>query len=107
MDVSRRRRKREAETGDTSRQDVYFNASYVVVHPYAPAVTGSCPTESGTMEKNTDDQVCFQSMAFILPLVVMALLMLVSMATSFYFCTQLISSKRQSKDGELTNPAFK
>lgn len=97
-----RRRKRSVEEEDEEEEnrDVFLNVSMVVSSPF------SQPHDSQGRLPNADESSCYDSAAFIVPLALMALLMLVSIGFAFYFCSRLTGRHGNPMDGT-TNMAFK
>jgi len=92
-----RRKKRSTDAG---YKDVYLNVSMVVAPPYATSTT------PGANLTNDEAHSCYNSAAFIVPVVLMGLLMFVAMAMAFFFCTRLTRYHGNQMDGT-TNMAYK
>lgn len=94
-----RRKKRQVD--DESR-NVYLNVSLVIADPFQT----SSSYQPEYKERRGDDASCYQSAAFIIPLVLMGLLVLLTAAMAVFLYTRLTRHQGNRMDGE-TNMAYK
>jgi len=90
-----RRKRRQATPADF----VSLNGSYIVTSPHHFRFFNEG-------SRKDDDSSCFQSLAFLIPIILMAILMLAAMLMAFYFCSRITRSRQDHPEGAI-NMAYK
>jgi len=92
-------RRRRDVNGPEEGTNINLNLSFVVADPRAPA--GILPHHLPTGSSD-----CYQSAAFLLPLILMGVVLVLSVISTFYFFSKVTRSKRGLEEGH-TNMAYK
>jgi len=92
-------RRRRDVNGPEEGTNINLNLSFVVADPRAPA--GILPQHLPTGSSD-----CYQSAAFLLPLILMGVVLVLSVISTFYFFSKVTRSNRGLEEGH-TNMAYK